>query len=50
MASLPVLQGPEAEYRKVNILVKKAFQLRDEASLLEDEAMRLLEALVTESI
>jgi hypothetical protein len=50
MASLPVLQGSESEYRKVNTLVKKAFQLRDEAAQLEDEAMSSLEALVRETI
>lgn len=49
LASLPVLQGKDAEYEEVGALVARAFQLRDEAYRLDDEAMTCLETLVREA-
>jgi type I restriction enzyme S subunit len=47
---LPVLQGSDDDYRKVNRLVEKAFRLRDEAYRLEHDSMAELERMVKEAI
>jgi hypothetical protein len=50
VAELPVLNGSKATIAKVNDLIHKAFELRDEGYRLESSALDGIIALVKEGL